>query len=103
MARSTARAWLVTVLALTTAVVALHPDVARAVDRTEAPLRIGQAGLERRAADRRRPAGRRGESAEIDAETMPIWRRPHPRIATHVRGSIAIGTVTEGFLVAPAE
>lgn len=103
MARSTARAWLVTVLALTTAVVALHPDVATAVDRTEAPLRIGQAGLERRAADHRRPASRRGESAEIDAETMPIWRRPHPRIATHVRGSIAIGTVTEGFLVAPAE
>lgn len=98
-----ARLWLRTVIAALT--LTCLPDAAFAADRTPAasPVPLRDADLARRDADRARPAGRRDVAQTIDADVMPLWQRPHPRIDSRARGSIAIGTVTEGFLVAPAE
>ncbi len=63
----------------------------------------GQRTLPRRGEDWLAHRGRRGVDTHIEADVLPVWRRPHPRIASNARGSISIGTVTGGFLVAPAE
>lgn len=87
-------------LALATLVAPAAADAVAANDRTPS---LRDADLSRRGADRPRPAARRAQAVDVDAEVMPLYRRPHPRLETRARGSIAIGTVTEGFLVEPAE
>ena len=63
----------------------------------------GQRTLPRRGEDMAGRWARRGVADQIEAEILPIWHRPHPRIASDAKGSISIGTVTGGFLVAAAE
>ena len=63
----------------------------------------GQRTLPRRGEDWIAHSGRRGVADHIEAEILPIWQRPHPRIASRAKGSISVGTVTGGFLVSPAE
>jgi murein endopeptidase len=46
---------------------------------------------------------RRAPDAEFHAQVMPLHERPHPRINSHAKGSISLGTVTAGQLVDGAE
>lgn len=79
------------VVALPPPVVEDLPTAAFALDgdlRLQEPPR----SRERRAADDR-----------VHPLVMPLQERPHPRIASHARGSISVGTVTAGYLVDGAE
>lgn len=68
-----------------------------------APLEDRGATIDRRGGDASARASRRLPATGIDAETLTLWQRPHARIASSARGSIAIGTVTGGVLVQGAE
>lgn len=63
----------------------------------------GERTLPRRGGDWHRPSARRAVADRIEADVLPITERAYPRIASRAKGSISIGTVTEGFLVSPAE
>lgn len=48
-------------------------------------------------------ADRRHAQRHLQGWVMPLGERYHPRLASKATGSIAVGTVTEGYLAYPAE
>ncbi len=68
-----------------------------------APTQANEFDGELRIAEPVAPSSRRQWEDSPQTWVMPLYERPHPRIASQATGSVSVGTVTAGFLASAAE